>query len=140
MKIRNIVAALTIGLASSMAMLTLLRTKLTGATISMSVKGQIGGGLNDAFARYAKLDLVAWDDGNGGRRVVELPDGEEDSERRHARDADCTKGAIPEERDSTVLSVVMDLGAMTMRLADGRPCETGYRTLDYSDFFTPRES
>ena len=42
--------------------------------------------------------------------------------------------AIAPEQDSTVLSVVMDLTAMTMRLADGRPCETGYRTLDYAEF------
>ena len=42
------------------------------------------------------------------------------------------------EQDSTVLSVVMDLGTMTMRLADGRPCETGYRTLDYAGFLSGR--
>jgi isopenicillin-N N-acyltransferase-like protein len=42
--------------------------------------------------------------------------------------------AIAPEQDSTVFSLVMDLGAMTMRLADGRPCETDYRTLDYSGF------
>jgi isopenicillin-N N-acyltransferase-like protein len=44
--------------------------------------------------------------------------------------------AIAPEQDSTVLSVVMDLSAMTMRLADGRPCETGYRTLDYAEFLS----
>jgi isopenicillin-N N-acyltransferase-like protein len=42
------------------------------------------------------------------------------------------------EQDSTVLSVVMDLGTMSMRLADGRPCETGYRTLDYAGFLSGR--
>src|SRR4051794_5537646 len=49
-------------LASSTALATLLRAKLKNATVSVSVKGQIGGGLNEAFTRYAKLDLVAWDD------------------------------------------------------------------------------
>lgn len=42
--------------------------------------------------------------------------------------------AIAPEQDATVFSLVMDLGAMTMRLADGRPCETGYRTIDYAGF------
>ena len=42
--------------------------------------------------------------------------------------------AIPAEQDSTVLSVVMDLDAMTLRIADGRPCEVPYRTLACSDF------
>ena len=46
--------------------------------------------------------------------------------------------AVAPEQDSTVLSVVMDLDSMTMRLADGRPCETGYRTLDYADFLGRR--
>jgi len=32
----------------------------------------------------------------------------------------------------------MDLDAMTMRLADGRPCETGYRTLHYDGFLGRR--
>src|SRR2546421_8668664 len=49
-------------LGSSTALMALLRAKLKNATVSMSVKGQIGGGLNDAFARYAKLELVPWDD------------------------------------------------------------------------------
>jgi isopenicillin-N N-acyltransferase like protein len=48
--------------------------------------------------------------------------------------------AIAPEQDSTVLSVVMDLDAMTMRLADGRPCETGYRTLDYAGFLGRRDT
>ena len=43
-------------------------------------------------------------------------------------------GAVAAEQDSTILSVVMDLDAMTMRFADGRPCETPFRTLDYSSF------
>lgn len=43
-------------------------------------------------------------------------------------------GASPAEQDATVLSVVMDLDAMTMRLADGLPCTTAYRSLDYGGF------
>src|SRR5215831_18648277 len=43
-------------LGSSMAMLHLLRTNLKGATVEFSIKGQIGGGINDAFTRYAKPD------------------------------------------------------------------------------------
>src|SRR5215207_6072402 len=49
-------------LASSAALLYLLRTKLKDATIHFAVKGQIGGGLNGAFTRYAKLDLEPWDE------------------------------------------------------------------------------
>jgi nanoRNase/pAp phosphatase (c-di-AMP/oligoRNAs hydrolase) len=49
-------------LGSSMAMLHLLRINLKDATIHFSVKGQIGGGINDAFTRYAKLDVVPWDE------------------------------------------------------------------------------
>ena len=49
-------------LGSSMAMLYLLRHKLKDAVVHFSVKGQIGGGLNEAFEKYAKLDLEPWDD------------------------------------------------------------------------------
>lgn len=49
-------------LGSSMAMLHLLRSNLKDATVHFSVKGQIGGGINDAFTRYAKLDLEPWED------------------------------------------------------------------------------
>lgn len=45
------------------------------------------------------------------------------------------ESAVAAEQDSTVLSVVMDLDAMTMRIADGRPCEVPFRTIDYSRFF-----
>ncbi len=43
--------------------------------------------------------------------------------------------AIEQEQEATVLSVIMDLDAMTMRFADGLPCTTAYRTIDYSEFF-----
>src|SRR4051812_31567395 len=49
-------------LGSSMAMLHLLRTNLKDATVHFSVKGQIGGGINDAFTRYAKLDIAPWNE------------------------------------------------------------------------------
>jgi isopenicillin-N N-acyltransferase-like protein len=44
--------------------------------------------------------------------------------------------AAAAEQDSTVFSIVMDLSALTIRLAAGRPCETGYRTLEYADFLS----
>jgi nanoRNase/pAp phosphatase (c-di-AMP/oligoRNAs hydrolase) len=49
-------------LASSVAMVALLSQKLPDAKVSLSVKGTIGGGLNDAFVRYTDLNLVPWDD------------------------------------------------------------------------------
>src|SRR5438552_16617913 len=49
-------------LGSSMAMLHLLRTNLKDAVVHFSVKGQVGGGINDAFTRYAKLDIEPWDE------------------------------------------------------------------------------
>src|SRR5205809_2401819 len=49
-------------LASSMGLATLLRMKLKDVTVHVSVKGQVGGGLNDAFTRYANLDLTPWDE------------------------------------------------------------------------------
>ncbi|HEY7119995.1 MAG TPA: DHH family phosphoesterase [Tepidisphaeraceae bacterium] len=50
-------------LASSHALAFLLNTKLKDASVSMSIKGKIGGGLNDAFTKHANLKLVPWDDG-----------------------------------------------------------------------------
>jgi isopenicillin-N N-acyltransferase-like protein len=40
----------------------------------------------------------------------------------------------PEERGATVASLIMDLDESTMSLADGNPCETGYRTISYREF------
>jgi nanoRNase/pAp phosphatase (c-di-AMP/oligoRNAs hydrolase) len=50
-------------LASSLAICALLGEKLKNATISLSVKGQIGGGLNSAFTRYTSMELTPWSDG-----------------------------------------------------------------------------
>ncbi len=49
-------------LASSLGMVHLLRAKLPGATVSMSVKGKAGGGINAVFAQLSDLDLIPWDD------------------------------------------------------------------------------
>lgn len=49
-------------LASAQALSVLLRLKLKDTKVSLSIKGQIGGGLNDAFARHAPLTLVPWRD------------------------------------------------------------------------------
>jgi isopenicillin-N N-acyltransferase-like protein len=42
------------------------------------------------------------------------------------------------ERGATVASVIMDLDARTMWLADGHPCTVPYRELDYSEFLAKR--
>ena len=48
--------------------------------------------------------------------------------------------AVAPEQDATIFSVVMDLDAMAMRLADGKPCETGYRTIEYAEFLGDRQN
>ncbi len=49
-------------LASGVAMMALLSQKLPASVVSMSVKGQMASGLNDAFVRYTDLKLVPWDE------------------------------------------------------------------------------
>ncbi|HVT87275.1 MAG TPA: DHH family phosphoesterase [Tepidisphaeraceae bacterium] len=49
-------------LGSSLALCQLLSLKLKDAKVSMSIKGRIGGGVNDAFTRHTPLSLVPWDD------------------------------------------------------------------------------
>jgi nanoRNase/pAp phosphatase (c-di-AMP/oligoRNAs hydrolase) len=49
-------------LASAQALTFLLNTKLKDATISMSIRGKIAGGLNGAFTKHSNLKLVPWDD------------------------------------------------------------------------------
>lgn len=49
-------------LASSQALTYLLSTKLKNATVSMAIRGRIGGGLNDAFTKHANFKLAPWDD------------------------------------------------------------------------------
>lgn len=49
-------------LASSIGLCELLRANLKDAKISMSIKGKIGGGINDAFTRQTAMKLVPWDD------------------------------------------------------------------------------
>ncbi len=49
-------------LASGVALSKLLRHKLSDAKVSFSVKGQMAGGVNDAFVRYTDLKLVPWND------------------------------------------------------------------------------
>src|SRR5438874_13273403 len=50
-------------LASALALCVLLRSRLKDATVDMSIKGQIGGGINDAFTRHTPLTVVPWNDG-----------------------------------------------------------------------------
>ncbi len=49
-------------LASSNALRFLLSQKLKDAKISVSIKGQIAGGINDAFTRYANIKFEPWDE------------------------------------------------------------------------------
>lgn len=50
------------GLSSALALKVLLNEKLPQAEVNISVKGHVGGGLNEAFVRYSQLDLVPWDE------------------------------------------------------------------------------
>jgi len=50
-------------LASASALTYLLEQKLKDATISMSIKGRMAGGINEVFVRHANLKLRPWDDG-----------------------------------------------------------------------------
>jgi nanoRNase/pAp phosphatase (c-di-AMP/oligoRNAs hydrolase) len=49
-------------LASTLALCTLLSSRLKDAQVHMSIKGQIGGGINDAFTRHTSLSLVPWNE------------------------------------------------------------------------------
>jgi nanoRNase/pAp phosphatase (c-di-AMP/oligoRNAs hydrolase) len=49
-------------LASGLAMCHLLSAKLKGSKVSMSIKGRIGGGINEMFVRLSNLKLLPWDD------------------------------------------------------------------------------
>jgi nanoRNase/pAp phosphatase (c-di-AMP/oligoRNAs hydrolase) len=49
-------------LASAHAMVFLLSARLKDVSISMSIKGQIGGGLNDAFTKHSNLKIAPWDE------------------------------------------------------------------------------
>jgi nanoRNase/pAp phosphatase (c-di-AMP/oligoRNAs hydrolase) len=49
-------------LASAVGLCTLLQTVLKGTKVSVSIKGQISGGVNAVFVREADLKLVPWDD------------------------------------------------------------------------------
>ncbi len=43
------------------------------------------------------------------------------------------------DRSATVASVVMDLRERRLWLADGQPCRTPYRELDYGTFLAARQ-
>lgn len=49
-------------LASSQAMQALLNSRLPQATVTIRLKGQVGGGLNAAFTKIADIDYEPWDD------------------------------------------------------------------------------
>ena len=49
-------------LASCQALAAILQIKLKGAQTTISLKGRIGGGINDAFTKVANLKLDPWDE------------------------------------------------------------------------------
>jgi len=49
-------------LASTLALCTLLATKLPHAKVTASAKGRIGGGVNEIFTQLSDLKLAPWDD------------------------------------------------------------------------------
>ena len=49
-------------LASAVGLSTLLQTVLKGTKVTVSIKGQISGGVNAVFVREADLKLAAWDE------------------------------------------------------------------------------
>jgi nanoRNase/pAp phosphatase (c-di-AMP/oligoRNAs hydrolase) len=49
-------------LASSLAMAALLRAKLPGSRVDVSIKGRIAGGINENFARLSRVQMVPWND------------------------------------------------------------------------------
>lgn len=53
-------------LASSHALRRLLQTALPNAAVTMSIKGRMGGGVNEIFVRHSNFDLLPWDDSRLG--------------------------------------------------------------------------
>ncbi|HYE17283.1 MAG TPA: DHH family phosphoesterase [Tepidisphaeraceae bacterium] len=49
-------------LASAHALTHLLTGRLKDAKVTMAIKGQVGGGLNDAFTKHLGMKLGTWDD------------------------------------------------------------------------------
>ena len=49
-------------MASALGMTHLLSRELVGSSVTMSIKGQMGGWLNSEFARLSALPLTPWDD------------------------------------------------------------------------------
>jgi nanoRNase/pAp phosphatase (c-di-AMP/oligoRNAs hydrolase) len=49
-------------LASASAMAYLLEQKLKGAKVHISIKGRVGGGINEVFVKHANVELQPWDD------------------------------------------------------------------------------
>jgi nanoRNase/pAp phosphatase (c-di-AMP/oligoRNAs hydrolase) len=49
-------------LASAVGMCKLLNVKLKDANVTMSIKGRLGGGLNEAFVKFSALEPAPWND------------------------------------------------------------------------------
>jgi nanoRNase/pAp phosphatase (c-di-AMP/oligoRNAs hydrolase) len=52
--------------ASCLALQALLRHSLHGADVQVALKGRVGGGLNEIFAKLIDLDALAWDESTLG--------------------------------------------------------------------------
>ena len=48
-------------LASAHALAALLRVKLPAAKVTTAIRGQVAGGINEAFAQHSQIDLAEWD-------------------------------------------------------------------------------
>lgn len=87
----------------------------------------------DSVFRFQRIDraLTAADLGSASTYEHLLCDhaGHPDGICAHPRPDD-----DPMESYATVFAAVFDLTNASLRLADGQPCRTGYRTLDYSDW------
>src|SRR6185312_15845504 len=49
-------------LASASGLAYLLEQKLKNAKVSISIKGKVGGGINEVFVKHANVTLLPWDD------------------------------------------------------------------------------
>jgi nanoRNase/pAp phosphatase (c-di-AMP/oligoRNAs hydrolase) len=53
-------------MASCLALSTLLSRQLSGADVKVSLKGRVGGGLNEIFAKLVDLESLPWDEASLG--------------------------------------------------------------------------
>ena len=54
-------------LASTLGLTRLLEATLPAASVTIALKGRVGGGLNEAFVKYSNLKWQTWDDASLGK-------------------------------------------------------------------------